>query len=111
MSKDTNINSIIDYWINTPDNYENITHIQNKKEFSGNFYEIPDFLNPELILSLKNNGISKLFSHQAAALNSVFAGKNVVVTTGPSSGKSLIYLLPVFFKDKISSGFKKSGIS
>lgn len=36
-----------------------------------------------------------LFSHQQAAVNHVLAGRNTVVATRTSSGKSLIYSLPV----------------
>ncbi|AOW05461.1 P-loop containing nucleoside triphosphate hydrolase protein [Yarrowia lipolytica] len=40
-------------------------------------------------------GVTKLFTHQADALNALYRGQNVVVCTPTSSGKSLIYQTPV----------------
>lgn len=37
----------------------------------------------------------KLWSHQARALEELDAGKNVLLTTGTSSGKSLVFQLPI----------------
>jgi DEAD/DEAH box helicase domain-containing protein len=44
---------------------------------------------------IKGNGISKLYSHQADAIDLVRSGNHVVVSTPTASGKSLIYNLPV----------------
>ena len=45
---------------------------------------------------LAKAGIKKLYEHQAEAIEHVMAGRNTVVTTSTSSGKSLIYTVPVF---------------
>ena len=45
---------------------------------------------------LEKNGIHKLYSHQAQAIDLVLRKKNVLVATPTASGKSLIYNLPVF---------------
>lgn len=42
-----------------------------------------------------HKGITQFYAHQAEALNSLHHGQNVVVATSTSSGKSLIYQLPV----------------
>jgi len=39
--------------------------------------------------------IKGLYSHQAAAINSVMAGRDVVISTSTASGKSVIYQLPL----------------
>lgn len=39
--------------------------------------------------------ITQLYSHQALAINHLAAGENVIVSTSTSSGKSLIYQIPV----------------
>ncbi|KAJ3186685.1 hypothetical protein HDU85_007505 [Gaertneriomyces sp. JEL0708] len=44
---------------------------------------------------LQASNISKLYAHQAQAINHVESGHSVVVSTPTSSGKSLIYQLPV----------------
>lgn len=40
-------------------------------------------------------GISRLYAHQAQALEAVRRGQSIIVTTGTASGKSLCYMLPV----------------
>ncbi|KAK3352360.1 hypothetical protein B0T25DRAFT_580296 [Lasiosphaeria hispida] len=56
-----------------------------------------DFLlSQDLVNALYNaRGITRFYAHQAEAINSLHAGRNVVVATSTSSGKSLIYQLPV----------------
>jgi DEAD/DEAH box helicase domain-containing protein len=39
--------------------------------------------------------ISRLYSHQARAINELWDKKNVIVSTSTASGKSLIYQVPV----------------
>ncbi len=50
---------------------------------------------PELSRLLRENGIERLFSHQAEALRLIRAGRNLVVMTPTASGKSLIYNIPI----------------
>ncbi len=45
--------------------------------------------------ALRRRGITRLFAHQAEALEAARAGESVIVTTGTASGKTLCYLLPV----------------
>ena len=53
-------------------------------------------LSQNVVNALYNaKGITHFFAHQAEALNSLHDGQNVVVSTSTSSGKSLIYQLPV----------------
>ncbi|KAF2145252.1 uncharacterized protein K452DRAFT_316333 [Aplosporella prunicola CBS 121167] len=57
-------------------------------------------LNFELSQSLVNalyntRNITQLYAHQAEAINNLHAGHNVIVSTSTSSGKSLIYQIPV----------------
>ncbi len=40
-------------------------------------------------------GVERLWEHQAIAANAAFQGRNVALSTGTASGKSLAYLLPV----------------
>ena len=44
---------------------------------------------------LKACGFSGLYSHQAASFEAVRQGKNIIVSTGTSSGKTWCYNLPV----------------
>jgi DEAD/DEAH box helicase domain-containing protein len=45
--------------------------------------------------ALARLGISRLYVHQAQALEAVRGGQSIIVTTGTASGKSLCYMLPV----------------
>ncbi|PGG98670.1 DEAD/DEAH box helicase domain-containing protein [Blastomyces parvus] len=53
-------------------------------------------LSQSLVNALYNTrGITKFYSHQAEAINSLHDGHNVIVSTSTSSGKSLIYQVPM----------------
>lgn len=53
-------------------------------------------LSQNLVNALYNaKGITQFFAHQAEAINNLHAGRHVVISTSTSSGKSLIYQLPV----------------
>ncbi|HLJ59535.1 MAG TPA: DEAD/DEAH box helicase [bacterium] len=49
----------------------------------------------ELEAALERRGVTRLYAHQAEALDAVRAGASVIVTTGTASGKTLCYALPV----------------
>ncbi|KAI5288117.1 hypothetical protein KEM54_005461 [Ascosphaera aggregata] len=53
-------------------------------------------LSQNLVNALFNTrGITNFYSHQAEAINNLSAGHNIIVSTSTSSGKSLIYQLPM----------------
>ncbi|KAL4943301.1 hypothetical protein BDV06DRAFT_234798 [Aspergillus oleicola] len=53
-------------------------------------------LSQDLVNALYNQkGISQFYSHQAEAMNHLHDGHNVIVSTSTSSGKSLIYQVPM----------------
>nr|POE87764.1 atp-dependent helicase hrq1 [Quercus suber] len=53
-------------------------------------------LSQDLVNALYNTRhIQQLYSHQAEAINALHQGNNVIVATSTSSGKSLIYQIPV----------------
>ena len=53
-------------------------------------------LSQNLVNALFNTrSITRLYAHQAEAINNLHAGHNVIVATSTSSGKSLIYQIPV----------------
>ena len=52
---------------------------------------LPDELNERLA----SRGIEQLWTHQAAALDALRGGRNIVLATGTASGKSLCYQLPI----------------
>lgn len=63
----------------------------------GVFVELSESsLHPNVLNYLKARFPSGLFRHQHEAVEAVLGGSNTVVATRTSSGKSLIYSLPVF---------------
>jgi len=61
----------------------------------GSFAPLPDDLNPMVLRSLVDRGISELYTHQVASYEAGRAGKHFVVVTPTASGKTLCYNLPV----------------
>ncbi|KAI2467126.1 P-loop containing nucleoside triphosphate hydrolase protein [Annulohypoxylon bovei var. microspora] len=60
------------------------------------FGELDFLLSQDMVNALYNaKGITQFYAHQTEAINNLQAGRHVVVSTSTSSGKSLIYQLPV----------------
>src|SRR5580704_8730032 len=55
---------------------------------------MPEWVRPELAAAFSAKGIAQLYTHQAAAAESVRAGRNIVVVTPTASGKTLCYNVP-----------------
>ena len=60
--------------------------------------EYPEALCQELVEYLKSRGIDRLYSHQKEMFETAQQGKNIVITTSTSSGKTLSFLMPVVQK-------------
>src|SRR3990170_2851543 len=58
------------------------------------FAPFPAALDERLAEALAHRGIERLYSHQAEAVETVLAGRNVAVVTPTASGKTLCYNLP-----------------
>ncbi len=58
------------------------------------FGELLPALPPALAAALSSRGITRLFTHQVRAIESLRAGQDTVVVTGTASGKSLCFQLP-----------------
>ncbi|KAI9306891.1 P-loop containing nucleoside triphosphate hydrolase protein [Cunninghamella echinulata] len=52
-------------------------------------------LSKPIVDYLNEKGIQQLYSHQAIAVNELYNGKHVVISSSAASGKSLIYQLPI----------------
>ncbi|KAI3726829.1 hypothetical protein L1987_66635 [Smallanthus sonchifolius] len=72
-----------------------LVHVEEINGRIANFVEIPAYLSEQMQSALKSSGVSKLYSHQAESIEASLTGKNVVISTMTSSGKSLCYNLPV----------------
>ena len=59
-------------------------------------YALPSVpLSEPVQAALQARNITQMFTHQAKAIDTVLAGKNVVVSTSTASGKSLCYNIPI----------------
>ncbi|XP_020548694.1 uncharacterized protein LOC105158042 isoform X2 [Sesamum indicum] len=72
-----------------------VVHIEEIGARSAKYVEIPCQLSQNVRSALNRVGISRLYSHQAESIKASLAGKNVIVATMTSSGKSLCYNIPV----------------
>ena len=71
-----------------------IVHVEQIGRRSARYAALAAPLHPDLQAQLQAQGISRLFSHQAAAVNAVRAGRHIAVSTSTASGKTLCYHLP-----------------
>jgi DEAD/DEAH box helicase domain-containing protein len=68
-----------------------IRSVETEPATAGELGEFP--LRPELAGVLRRRGIESLYAHQAEALRAWSAGRDVILSTGTASGKSLVYNL------------------
>ena len=61
----------------------------------GQYLPLPEDLDARLVTALAGRGVEQLYTHQAAAWDSVQAGRHTVIVTPTASGKTLCYNLPV----------------
>jgi DEAD/DEAH box helicase domain-containing protein len=72
-----------------------IVHLEQIGRRSAKYSALGSPLHPDLHASLRSQGIERLFSHQAEAVNAARAGRHLAVVTSTASGKTLCYNLPV----------------
>jgi len=82
-------------WLSSNQFLPNIVSRQLIEERPATSIPLPNTLHPEIVECLRKLEISTLYSHQSEAYSLVGLGKNVVISTGTSSGKTLCYVLPV----------------
>lgn len=71
-----------------------IAHVEEIPPRPAAYAEPGLLLHPALEARLRETGIQRLYTHQAAALKAARRGEHVVVVTGTASGKTLCYNLP-----------------
>lgn len=59
------------------------------------FGELPPGLDRKLVKALEGRGVTRLYAHQARAIEAARSGRHVVIATPTASGKSLCFHLPV----------------
>lgn len=69
---------------------------------------IPEDLHPSIKNYLKNKGINELYPNQIEAMQEIKKGKNIIITTSASSGKTLAFNIPVI--NYLSKNLKSSAL-
>ncbi len=69
-------------------------HVEHIPARAGHEAPWPRWLPAEIVSALAGRGIGAPWSHQAAAAEHARADRNVIISTGAASGKSLGYLMP-----------------
>ena len=72
-----------------------LTHSTTLPAQPASYAEWPEWVLPELRSAWEEQGVAKLYAHQVAVAQAAWEGRDVVVSTGTSSGKSLGYRLPI----------------
>ena len=72
-----------------------IAHIEHIPPRAANYAELDEPLVTSLEDCLNTHGLLPLYTHQAEAVNTTRAGRNVIVSTSSASGKTLCYNIPV----------------
>jgi len=85
--------AFLHHLISLPDYRQQIVHIERIPHQGAIFGKLDNPLHPNLQTCLESLGISALYSHQAKALNAIFAERNVIIATPSASGKTLCYHL------------------
>lgn len=70
---------------------ERLVHVQQHPPVDAVVEPWPDWIDPEVRALFAAEGADVLWAHQAEALAALHARRNVVVSTGTASGKSLVY--------------------
>ncbi|APT91764.1 DEAD/DEAH box helicase [Corynebacterium phocae] len=72
-----------------------LTHLETLPAKASEHAQWPDWVLKPVREKLEKRGIGKLYSHQTAVAEAAWNGRDVVIATGTSSGKSLGYQLPI----------------
>ena len=72
-----------------------ITYSETRPRREAVYVPLPAWLNDRTFSLLSDQNIHLLYHHQRKAIEAVYNGENVVISTGTSSGKSLCYQIPL----------------
>src|SRR5215467_959001 len=89
------VHEVLEGFASRDHNGEILTAIRHFPAREAQFAEFPGWANANLVSAYNAKGVCRLYTHQAAAAEAVHAGKNLVMVTPTSSGKTLCYNLPV----------------
>jgi DEAD/DEAH box helicase domain-containing protein len=74
---------------------DNVLFVRTIEPRKAEYSPYPEGVSPVIVAGLQKSGIKKLYLHQAEAIEHILSGRNTLVATSTSSGKSLIYTVPI----------------
>ncbi|WP_420847100.1 DEAD/DEAH box helicase [Nonomuraea basaltis] len=80
--------------LGVPARHERVTHVEHVPARQAGQVRWPKWTSEVLVTRLANHGVTGLWPHQYEAADLAFRGRNVIISTGTASGKSLAYLTP-----------------
>ncbi len=89
------VNEVLSAFAERDYDSEVLTAVRRFPARAAEFADWPEWVRPELRAVYASKGITRPYSHQAAAAEAVHARKNVVIVTPTASGKTLCYNLPL----------------
>lgn len=90
-----NLEQVLEYLKTTDSIRKNVTKWVEIPAREASWAEFPSCIDPRLAKALGSRGITKLYTHQAEAIEAVVGGEDIVVVTPTASGKTLCYNIPV----------------
>ncbi|MEN9561888.1 MAG: hypothetical protein RIR73_132 [Chloroflexota bacterium] len=92
------LSALLDFWKQDEETAPNLFAWQTIPPRAAQTHPFPTDLPASLRAALTSRGISLLYSHQLTAWTHTQARRNVILSTGTASGKTLAYNLPVLAK-------------
>ena len=93
-----NLDQLIESLRTNPEFMNHVTHWETIPAREAVYAPFPPEMDERLLEALKARGITRLYSHQARAVESILAGNHTVIVTPTASGKTLCYNLPVLHR-------------
>ena len=78
-----------------PDYQDQIVHVHAEPAREPVWAPLPEGLHAGVRGFLEGLGVSRVYRHQAEAIAAALRGEDVLITTGPASGKSLCFQVPI----------------
>ncbi len=89
------VKNLLSDWMRNPLLRNDIAYSHDFPLREAQYDDFPGGVHPALVNALRDMSIDSLYSHQFASWRFIKDGKNVVISSGTASGKTLCYNLPI----------------
>ncbi|MCU0727385.1 MAG: DEAD/DEAH box helicase, partial [Planctomycetes bacterium] len=91
----TGVAAFLRDYLASPGGRARVVHVREEPAREAHYAEPSEPLSPAIRAVLAARGAERLYTHQARALDLAAARRDFLVATGPASGKTLCFLLPL----------------